>query len=389
MKKNIENRLEELGQAIGSDDSIVPGVMKRIDEEFAEESVRTETLTNELLIRRLIMSRFTRYAAAAVVIIAVLVGMNQIGGGNVTFADVIKPILNARTVIFDVIVGDEASGTVMHEIVVDSRIRRTISGMEGLTQILDPENGKMLVLDAGNKTAVYVDIKGMLQEQTRGYIEFVRKVLMELKDSPDDVERLGEQEIDGRKAIGFAGPNDEVRIWADPETAVPIRVEIRLGKLFGILKNFKFDEPIDDSQVSMDVPDGYTLAEAEVDFTKGTEEDFIASLRIWAEVLLDGKFPEAVGTEDYMKEMTSLGEKVAQSALSGDEVEKLGMTLPRGMFFVQSLEIDDKYHYAGKGVRLGDADKAIFWYRPKGSETYRVIYGDLGVKDVAEENLPR
>ncbi len=211
---------------------------------------------------------------------------------------------------------------------------------------------------------------------------------MELEDSPY-VERLGEQEFDGRKAIGFAGPNDELKIWADPKTAVPIRVELRLGKLFVVLKNFKFDEPIDDSQVSMDVPDGYTLAGAEIDFTKGTEEDFIASLRIWAEVLLDGKFPEAIGTEDYMREMTSLGEKVAQSALSGDEVEKLGMTLPRGMFFLQSLEIDDKYHYAGKGVKLGDADKAIFWYRPEGSETYRVIYGDLVVKDVAEENLPR
>jgi hypothetical protein len=46
-------------------------------------------------------------------------------------------------------------------------------------------------------------------------------------------------------------------------------------------------------------------------------------------------------------------------------------------------------HYAGNGVKVGEADKAIFWYLPEGSGAYRVIYGDLSVKDVAEENLPK
>jgi hypothetical protein len=210
---------------------------------------------------------------------------------------------------------------------------------------------------------------------------------MELNDN-QNVEKLGEQEIDGQKAIGFAGPNEEVKIWADPKTAVPIRVELRLGQLFVIFENFKFDEPIDDSLVSMNVPPGYT-EETEVDFTGATEQDFIESLRIWAEVLLDGRFPEAVGTENYMKQMPLIGEKLAQSGLSEDEAAKLGMTLPRGMFFLQILETEGKYHYAGKGVKLGDADKAIFWYQPEDSTTYRVIYGDLSVKEVTPENLPK
>lgn len=45
-------------------------------------------------------------------------------------------------------------------------------------------------------------------------------------------------------------------------------------------------------------------------------------------------------------------------------------------------------HYAGKGVKLGDAETAIFWFLPKDAETYKVIYGDLSIKDVAEEDLP-
>ena len=34
------------------------------------------------------------------------------------------------------------------------------------------------------------------------------------------------------------------------------------------------------------------------------------------------------------------------------------------------------------------AETAVFWYKPEDSETYKVIYGDLAVKDVAEKDLP-
>jgi hypothetical protein len=50
---------------------------------------------------------------------------------------------------------------------------------------------------------------------------------------------------------------------------------------------------------------------------------------------------------------------------------------------------ENDWYYAGRGVALGDADTAICWYRPQGSETYRAIYGDLSVKDMAAENLPK
>ena len=51
-------------------------------------------------------------------------------------------------------------------------------------------------------------------------------------------------------------------------------------------------------------------------------------------------------------------------------------------------EISD-FHYNAEGVKLGDADKPLVWWLPKDSETYHVIYGDLSVKDVEPENLPK
>ena len=62
------------------------------------------------------------------------------------------------------------------------------------------------------------------------------------------------------------------------------------------------------------------------------------------------------------------------------------MSLGKGMLFHMGLK--DR-HYAGSGVKVGETDKAVFWYLPEGSETYRVIYGDLSVKDVAAGDLPK
>ncbi len=61
----------------------------------------------------------------------------------------------------------------------------------------------------------------------------------------------------------------------------------------------------------------------------------------------------------------------------------------RGITFVQTLPASSNWFYAGKGVKLGDADRAIFWYRPQGSDAYRVVYGDLSIKVLSEENLPK
>jgi len=49
--------------------------------------------------------------------------------------------------------------------------------------------------------------------------------------------------------------------------------------------------------------------------------------------------------------------------------------------FAVSLPPEADSHYAGKRVSLGAVDTPIFWYRPKDSEKYRVIYADLSVRD--------
>ncbi len=327
----------------------------------------------------------TKMAAAAVIIVAVLIVLNP-WAGSVTFADVVKPILNARTLILDIIVGGKDTSPVLHETVVGSRVRRVISAQEHVVNIFDPDGGEMLTLHTEEKTAIYTDIQGQLQEQTQNYLVFLLDIIPDLQNNPDfEVEELGEKEIDGQKVIGFA--TDEFTVWADAETALPVRIEI--PKFSMVFTNFRFNVPVEELEplVSMDVPDGYTLVKNEgFDMGSYTEQDLVECLRFWAEVMLDGNFPEDIGMEEMVKMTSQVEAKLDKLKLSAEEGAQKGMTLAKGMLFHMSLK--DR-HYAGSGVKVGEADKAVFWYQPEGSETYRVIYGDLSVKDVTPENLPK
>ena len=148
----------------------------------------------------------------------------------------------------------------------------------------------------------------------------------------------------------------------------------------------------------MEVPAGYTLKDTVIHIEKtapdnlpynATEEDLVESLRIWAEIILDGAFPDAIGTDHFIKQAAPLGSKLGSLGLPLSEGDQLIFKFQKGMIFLQKFEFGGKWGYAGKGVKLGDADKIILWYQPQGSNTYRAIYGDLRVAEVAEEDLPK
>jgi len=385
--EDIDKQIKKLRYKADAEthDRVFGNVMQALDE-YEKQKMGAAAPDIWRIIMRI---SITKVAVAAAVIIVAAIGVLSISEPSITFADVIEPILNAQTMIFEVIIGDEQTGTSMNETISGQLIRRTISNMSGMTMIIDLEGARMLVLNDTDNSAGYVDIQGTVKERHQSYIKFLRQVITKLKDNQQE---LGEQEIDGRKAIVFEaqGRNQGVKIWADPETALPIRIELTLGQMFSIMKNFQFDPPIDESLVSMDVPAGYTLDKTEFDMTDVTEQDFIESLRIWAKVIRDGTFPEAIGTENVMKQLPVLGEKMMSLNLPEEEASQMGGNFGKGMLFHQILETGSgEWHYAGSEVKLGDASKAVFWYLPDGTDTYRVIYGDLSVKDVAPENLPK
>jgi len=358
----------------------------------AIESCRLPKQKNLISIWSIIMkSKIVKLAAAAVIIVAAFIALYPFTSGTPTFAQVIQPILNAQTAVFDIIVGEEsAAGPVIHDEVMGSRIRRTLSNAPGVVSIIDLEVGKILTLVSASKEAVYIDLKGL--PPIPNYMERLRNLIAKLQQAPEFVvEELGEQDIAGQKLLGFRAkhPKSEITIWADPATALPVRIEHIEGQLKTICKNVVFDVPMDEELFSMDVPEGYKQQQTQIDLQSATEQDFIEGLRIRAEVLGNDQFPDGVTVEDFIKQAPEIGKKIEGLGLSEKEQIELGKKLQQHLLFIRFFKGEGKWHYAGKGVKLGESDKVIFWYRPKDSQTYRVIYGDLSVKDVKPEDLPK
>lgn len=340
-------------------------------------------------------SKTFKIAAAAVIIIAVSLGIHELigipGSPSVAWADVIKPILNARTASLDIIIGSPDSGVVIHDDVMGSRIRRTVSSAENSSILIDLEQRKLVTIDHAKKTVVYVGLDGLPSFQN--YVKHLQNLIVKLQDNPNlHVENQGVQKVDGRDFVVFVahGGNDTITIWADPQTAEPVRIEHKTPNMVVTCDNMQFDVKFDESLFSTDVPDGYTTQDVgAVDFSESSESAFVESLRIWAQIIEDGQFPDSINLEDIAKVGPKLEKGLEKTGLSDEEQTNLAIKWGQGLVFIRFFKGQGQWHYAGQGVKLGDGDKPIFWYQPQGSETWRVIYGDLRVEDVAPENLPQ
>ena len=111
---------------------------------------------------------------------------------------------------------------------------------------------------------------------------------------------------------------------------------------------------------------------------------------------LDDDWKSHIDPNDYtaeekkqLKEKTGRYYEDLQKALN----EKLETVKPcfsdivEGFEMINSLPVQSDWHYNGCNAKLGEADTAIFWYKPKDSDIYRAIYGDLTVQNVAPEDL--
>ena len=56
--------------------------------------------------------------------------------------------------------------------------------------------------------------------------------------------------------------------------------------------------------------------------------------------------------------------------------------------FVDDQTVPSTFHYVGAGVRVGQADRLVAWYKLRNGTKYRALYGDLSVRDVTEAELP-
>jgi len=364
----------------------------------------------------------TKLAVAAVVVVAAVLGIYMLGGSQPAFADVVRPILTAHTAAYKIVaqVKDEQKVTIEAQFMAPGKVRQIMSfdatGAPSGIQIMDYQQGKGLVLMPAQKMAMVMELKNQPEQFQAATMfnpfEEFRNLIQKAQANPgESIKYLGESQMQGRKVVGYrvtvedatvmAQPGEELTIWADAESLLPVQVEYSLEKMFGkpgtmTMMDIQFDVPLDPAQFSLAAPEGYTERTLQVDASLPTEADLLETLRLWTEAT-EGKFPAQLNMgagEDVFK---ALGEK-GKLKLAGEpslddpafqEFLQLFQKINRGLTFVTRLPKEADSCYVGAGATFGDATKPIFWYRPQGSATYRVIYADLSVLDVALEDLPK
>jgi hypothetical protein len=137
------------------------------------------------------------------------------------------------------------------------------------------------------------------------------------------------------------------------------------------MSDIEFDVPLDESLFTVDPPEAYKTTTIPIDATPATEQDFIASLRRLTDAS-DGEFPASLDGPGIAGAMVKL--------LKGKDQKELmteGVAVGRGLTFAISQPTDADAHYAGKGMKRTSAKAPIFWYKPAGSEKYRIVFSDL------------
>jgi len=355
----------------------------------------------------------TKLAVAAAILIAVAIGVQEIGGGRPAFADIVRPFMEAQSATFTIVahLSDRPATTMQGQFLAPGRERRVGRMSDGLDEetimISDYVSGRALVLVPSQKAAVAVKLTNrpddLDPEKLNQFEELRRRIERAQENSDETIEYLGESQIDGEAAIGyrFTEFGAETTIWADVETLLPLRVEhaiMKSGTKVGsiVMMDIRFNVPLDPAAFSMETPEDYTLQTMSFDGSTPREDDLIAMLRTWTQIT-DGRFPSTIDALPSEELEAALGQDedpkiedfkdIADPAVQ--ERVQMFVQLMRGFLFVQSLSNDGiDWHYAGANATLGDATTPVFWHRPEGSATYRVIYADLSILDVTPDELP-
>lgn len=361
-------------------------VLRAADQTRLNHSRWRKTMFKTLRIAALVLA-----AAAGLIYLAVAPRATA----RPAFAEVTQKLRDAHTLAYRVTVESPDLKQPMRmraSVKEPGRLRTEFDG--GLITVVDGIQGKQLILDPATKTALVVEGKGAKPSPQSGAGVGLVEHLRQLTDK--DARPLGEQSKGGVPMQGYVVKmyGQDTTIWIDPKTRLPLRMESTLrvdGKeTRTTVTDFQIDPVLDDALFRTEPPAGYAIRKAESDLLGMDDKTFtdpeqatVALLRIVAEKT-GGTFPKRLDVLDELDQL--FPKKTRKGELPDSETLRVLQVVTRFMMATRPLK--EGFGYKSDGIKLGDAGKILFWYRPPGAVNYRAIYGDLHVGDVTAEELP-
>jgi hypothetical protein len=406
---------------------------RRVHEDISRalaKSRKTESAPPEPNIWRVIMkSPITKFATAAIVAIACLIGLSLWRGteSGIALADVLARVEQVKAYRYQFFPKTVEDPNKPYSF--ERRFTELVSqeyGSKTTREELDPNGEWSKVsenyLSPDHKTAIRIlpkekrytriefddyTAENMWKVSSNNPLTFLNRILACKYESIgrstiDGIEVEGFQTTDpnffyfyigGHGLIGDVNQISVKKVWVDTKTRLPVRYD-STGM---VMHDFQWDVPVDAADFEPVIPDNYTGTVVKFP-AQINEVTAIQGLKIWVELL--GKYPEIITPFNVTILRSALEKSETPAAmrlkeeikgLTDDEIgnKLVDFLMPlRGLArFCSKVNIANKDRvYYGKTVTLKDADKVLMRWKLSNNE-YRVIYGDLHAETVTPEKL--
>jgi outer membrane lipoprotein-sorting protein len=274
---------EDIRKLIGQSDAMTrPDTDQRILAgalEYLSQLKKQKSAPGGPNIWRITMSgRMTKVAAAAAIVIIGLWAMNHFGvdsdWSSSAFAEIIQPLLDARSGKFSITTQIEGGPVEVTEVVFSEPGRTRLICDDGRIIVADMEAGGVMVCDAGGNKATLIEVSGdgSVPQNRFNVLLGIRELLRQAcSGSRELVESLGEAEMGSVPVSGYRVSDADVAVtvWVIEGTALPFSVELSVGlvpeTVTHTISNIDYDAVVDESLFSLAPPVGYKLTVVSVD----------------------------------------------------------------------------------------------------------------------------
>jgi outer membrane lipoprotein-sorting protein len=408
---------------------IDPAVKRDALKELISELEKCETIRSadpKTNVWRIIMkSRTIKLAAAAVIIIAVLLGLPFLSKSTTspTLAEILAKVEQTKAYRYKMNV--KVTGPMMPRWPMGQDMTATVTickdlGMKTEMEMIDPNTGettrqenyiifdeKLMVMLMHEKkqftrAEINDDLLARMKKQRNDPRELVRQMLS-VKYT-----ELGKSEIDGVEVDGFettdpgisSGTTGDVKVtlWVDSKSWLPYLAEMDMSineqtRSRSTFYDYQWDVPVEKSEFVPVIPDDYEALFEGQKWPEMTEEAAIEGLKLVADLV--GRYPKQVSIVDLMAEISpimfkhikkDLPEDVTDTELETKMLEALRPVYPIGLFYMALVEDKKEPVYYGQTVGPDDVEAVLLRWKIS-DDQYRVIFGDLSTMDVTAEQL--
>ena len=424
-----DKKIEQILKMLGTEE--MPADVRKIAEEASRDFNRTlmqSKLPRRHFVLELIMkSQITKLAAAAVIIIAVLIGLNIIGNGKhgVAWAELVDHVEQIKTVMYRMSgtlkglpgapAGQPINLNMQAKFLYDYGFRVDSNTRAGNEEIVTNtyvsfQDGTIVTVIPKEKKYIRMKLTEDLlaiMEKENGDPRTTLKEMIKHKYTP-----LGRDTINGIKVEGIevTDPNMSMRaggmfddftarLWCNVETDLPVLLTIKGSAKNGeivmdlVMDNFDWDVPIDVAEIQPNIPQDYQLlAETQLGGGGKNAAEIVESLKYFAGIA-DGRYPSSLTGMTVMKEFTeSLQVKLARQPSSEGPSKEVMANIFKlqgiGMTYGSMVQDGNDPAYYGDKV-TAEFPHAVLMRWKIAANTYKVIFGDLSIGETTTQELAK